>query len=203
MTAVLFHPGIILPARTLFFDPFDDLTGWTDADGGSGASTQATYDGEETLQLDSGGSTGGGNFARREYTVSGLPDKYVAEIRVYHQALGTLSGNDNFFLAVELAGVRLTALFGTDGLFINDGGSNNEIGSNIVPTGTWTDWRFEMAGATPASATVRILKDGVEQAAAADASHTGSWTAGKISLGQNGITTANRISNVDYLRITI
>jgi len=178
------------------------LGAWADGDNNA-TSTQETFGGEKTFKFFVA-SAGSGNLARRTISLGDVFNTQTSiEIKVYNDLIGVRGDIDYFRLQIRLS-TTLSFLvgFASDGLYVSDGPSWNEVGTNIVDQNAWSTWRFVINHAVEASATVDIYKDNVLQAQEVDCSETGSgWTAGDIELTQYGYTINNAISYVDYLKI--
>lgn len=180
------------------------ITPWTDNDNGTGAaSTQVIYDSRDCFKFDSG-SAASSNRAQRYIDLGTFDDKISAELRIYHDALGTRANMDCVIFSFTRVDAACYIAFASDGLFVYDGTDWNKVGTNIVSTGVWTDWKFEADFTILESATVDVYKNGVLQAAGVDCS----WVAsvfenfsGFVYLSAEGETTANRISYVDCVRV--
>lgn len=194
-------PQEVVSAGTLINEDCSVITDWADSDAGDGASTQATYDGQETMKLDSG--SGAGNDAERTRDFGTTGDKVIVETKLYHLALGTEGNTDYLNLRIRASDVILSARFCTDGLMIHDGSSYVEVGTDIVGTGAWNVWTFVLDFTTAATASVDIYKDAVLQEAGVDCSSLGTFTDGEILLTQKGETTSNRITYVDYVNVVL
>ena len=182
-------------------DPCTYIPGWTDLDLGTGASTPVTYDEKTTFKFDSGGTAGSGHYARRDRDVGTIGSTYAFSISLYHAALGTTGNNDPFFFIVYNGDISLSVRFATDGLFVFDGVSYNEVGSDLVSVDTWQTWTFEVDSSTPASATCTVYLDGVSQASGVDCSTVTAASDGLVQLQQKGNTTVNRITYVDFVKV--
>jgi len=174
----------------------DDLTGWTDNDAGSGASTQVEFYGRECFKFDSGDTPGGGVKAMRTKDAGTFSDSVTVSILAYHDNIGAQADTDYFALNVEESGVRLNAVFCSDGLFIYDGASLNEVGTDVVDEDEWVLWTFVCDFSTPATATCDVYKNGTLLEADVDCSDTGAYTDGEVNLIQFGVTTADQITYI-------
>lgn len=187
----------------IFDDDCSDISGWTDDDGGTGVSSQINFNGSSTFKFDSGSdNTGDNDYALRIRDIGSIPTNCIVEIKVYHDALGARADSDNSRFSVGRADVRLEVIFATDGLFIHDGTTWVEAGTNLVQTGIWQTWVFDCDFSTPASATCDIYLNGVLESSSVDCSRTGSFTDGIVWFQQYGYTTTFRTSYVDHLRIS-
>uniref|UniRef100_A0A6M3KEW3 Uncharacterized protein n=2 Tax=viral metagenome TaxID=1070528 RepID=A0A6M3KEW3_9ZZZZ len=175
------------------------ITDWTDNDTGDGASTQVTFDTKSCMKLDSG-TLGSANTANRLQDIGTFGDRVTVELSIYCDAVGTLAAVDTSRFEARRNDVRLSVQFASDGLYITDGVAWNEVGTNLVVQDTWQKWVFDCDFSTPASATCDVYLDGVLKASDVDCSSTGAFTNGEILFVQNGNTTANQITYIDYFK---
>jgi hypothetical protein len=181
---------------TYKYENCSDISDWNNQDSGNAASTQATFDSREVFKI-LGGATGGGNTAKIDLDLGTFGDDVTTTIRLYHEDLGTQADVDHFALEIDTLEWRMVIRFGTDGLFVYDGGTWNEIGTNIVDVDTWTTWTFQMDFDAE---TANIWKDGVSVATGVDVSYIGD-TDGMIDILQYSNTTANRLTYIDYIKV--
>jgi len=173
-----------------------DITDWTDNDS-NGASTQTTKDGENVFQF-TVAVAGAGRKAERYIDAGTIGTTYTIELRLFCDLIGTQANGDYFSLAVDNGAATLGVRWCTDGLFIYDGASWNEVGTNVVDSDVWTVWRF----AVTTGATVAVYKNGILLAAAADCSDATTATDGLVTIAQNGVTTANVLSCVSFVKLS-
>ena len=177
----------------LLNEEFTDMGSWTDGDAGNGVSS---IDPVGQLKLDCP-TAGEGTYAMRWQDIGTIPSEYTVEFKVYLDAMGASAVADGFTLNCERASVRLNMRLATDGFFIYDGGSWNEVGTNVVDGEVWTTWRVL---ADDVAHTCDVYKDGVLVASDVDFSQFGAFTNGRVWLyqfGENDITQAH----VDYVKI--
>lgn len=157
------------------------------------------------------------NMAAISQDLGSFPDTYTIQIKLYHDALGSVNFTDydNFEIDCFNADNAFRAEFRTDGLFIYDTGegsnNRNEVGTNLVKYGEnaeWQTWTFLITFTdTDSDATVDIYLD--------DSSHDNelvgnqipcAWeysygTIGEIKLEQNGETLDDRVAHVDFVKV--
>lgn len=202
--------GYNLTAWNLLDEDCSDISDWNDLDQNNGVSEvepagQFRMDGN--LQHD-------WNAAQRTRDIGSFPDIFTAEIKVYHDKLGlmgtiTQGGTDAFVLSLDRVDVRAFIGFASDGLFVYNGSSWNEVGTNLVKQGgsaEWQIWRFVIDTTTPASATVDIYltdstHENVKVGSAIDCSYTGTFTEGLVFVGQYSRITDNNLTHIDYIKI--
>jgi hypothetical protein len=174
-----------------------DITDWTDNDSAGAASTQATFQGRDTFSM-TVTAHGAGRKAERYIDAGTIGTTYTIELRLYCDLIGTQAAGDYFSLAVDNGAATLGVRWCTDGLFVYDGAAWNEVGTNIVDSDVWTVWRL----AVTTGATVAVYKNGFLMAAAQDCSDATTATDGLVTIAQNGVTTDNVISYVDFVKLS-
>lgn len=190
-----------MESNTTYLDEdMADISDWADDDTNNGVSSQVTFDLKSCMKLDAGAAVSG-TKARRTRDVGTFGNRVVVEFSIYCDAIGTYVAANFFRLLVDAPTVRLNALFGSDGLFINDGAVYNEVGTNLVVQDTWQEWIFDIDFTTPASAIVDIYLNNTLKASNVDCSCMGSFTNGKVWLTQQGTTTSYRLTYVDYIKV--
>jgi len=176
-----------------------DISDWNDLDNGTNAeSTQVTFDSKECFKLDSGDAAVG-NYAYRSVDVGSFGNNITYSFSVYHSALGAVGDVDYFTTVLRKHNCMLQAGFATDGLFVHDGAAWNEVGTDVVQTGVWQEWKFEVKFISPQICDVYL--DGVLVATDVDCSRTGGFQDGLTQLLQYGYASANRIAYIDWLKI--
>ena len=177
-----------------------DISDWVDDDAINGVS-EVSPAGQFRMDANTAAST---NKASRSRAISTATTMTV-EIKLYHDGIGTEANTDNFLLNVgrDAGGtdVFIRAVFASDGLFIHDGTSSNEVGTNLVSVGTWQTWRILLDFTTPASATCDVYLDDVLEAKDVDCSYTTTGLSDGVSITQLGWTTANRLTHIDWIKI--
>ena len=180
-----------------------NLTGWTDGDSGNGVSGQVTYDGKSCFKFDAViGAVG--TYAERFQdlgSIDGLGNQIVVTLLLYCNTLGTLAAPNKWQLYFQRSDWRFRASYASDGLFVYNGASDLEIGTNIVQTGAWQKWTFviDVSGGV-ASAIVTTYLNEVLIAAGTDCSYTIASTDGLTALNAFGWTIAT-LAHLDYLKI--
>jgi len=180
------------------FDDEDcsDISDWEDIDNGTGVSTQETFDSKSCFKFDSGSFTG---ISRRQKDMGTFEDRVTVEINLYASNIGTFAEADYFILNVGGESTELFVLFASDGLFISDGTTFNEVGTNLVTVGSWQHWSFDINFSTLGSETVDVYIDEVLQASNVDCSKSRTVASGVVKVGQYGSSTYNRVSYLDYI----
>jgi hypothetical protein len=173
------------------------ITDWTDADVGSGVSSQATFDGKSCMKLLTGAASGTTVAARQRDLGSFIGVTRVFSFSLYCSAIGAIADADYFtFLARD--GTHLIFLaFTTDGLFIVTDAGSVEIGTDIVQTGVWQEWTLVINFTT---FLMDVYLDQMLIASGVDCHNTGAGTDGMVLFCQYGHTTANRLSYVDWFK---
>ncbi|RLC80962.1 MAG: hypothetical protein DRJ03_20730, partial [Chloroflexi bacterium] len=174
------------------------ITDWIDGDSVNGVSSQVTFDSKSCMKLDSGAAAVG-TWGRRYRDEGTVPNRIVAEMSIYCDAIGTISNSDEAVFGVLKSSTRLDASFCSDGLFIrNSSGTWVEVGTNIVVQDTWQKWVFDI---NYTDGEVDIYLDDELISSGVDCDYSGTWTEGRVSFLQRGVTTGNRITYVDYVKI--
>ena len=152
-------------------------------------------------------NTGGDGVRRYDKSldigsIESLGDTVFITIDLYCDALGTNANQDDFVIRVDRSDLDITISFASDGLFVHDGTSYNEAGTNLVTQDVWQKWMFKCKNMnTPASAVLDVYLNDSLEASNVDCSKTGAVTDGYVKLSQYGYATANRISYLNYVTI--
>lgn len=180
----------------LFSDDCSNITPWTDGDTGDGVSSQATFDGESTFKFDNGTSP---NVARRTRALPSIPTKITITARVFNDLVGTIANNDFFHIGYTRAtNQTFLARFASDGLFIFDGTTNQEAGTDQVILDEWAVWQFVCDFI---AMTVDVYKNGAILATGLALRVQTTFTAGSMEIRQFGSATANQISYIDWITL--
>lgn len=176
------------------------LGDWTEENRGDGDVTQATFDSEETFKFQAG--TNVDNRARAYQDVGDVEiTRIVASIDVYHSAIGTLANADYFAFVLYRSDWSLFVSFASDGLWIAGTGTN-EVGTNLVTTGAWQEWTFDVdLSSGVANATCDVYLEQVLQASGFDCGNAAGGTNGNTYLQQNDDTTTNLLSYVNWVKV--
>jgi hypothetical protein len=174
-----------------------DLTGWSDGDSGNGVSSQVTFQGRSTFKFDAGATAAGTKAYRQRDTSVSWVTGNVITIRLYHETIGTLANQDYFMLTTEDDTDMMQIAFASDGLYIYDGASWNEVGTNLVEQDTWQEWTFIAAADWQ---TCAVYLDGDLISASEDCSYVYGGDDGYINIYQYGENTSNMITYVDMVK---
>ena len=174
-----------------------DISDWTEVKAGTGASSQATFDSESCMKLETG-AAGGGTYVQRRQDIGSYTDPTIVSFRLYLDNVGEYSNSDSFYASFDGGGgqYRCICQFGTDGLFIYDGASYNEVGTNIVVQDAWQEWTFDI---DETNGTVDVYLDGDLVQANVDCSLGGN-TDGRTIFEIDGTTAANMVAYVDWFK---
>jgi len=182
------------------------LTGWTANDTGEAVSDQTTFDSKSVFRFDTNTSADTGDGARRFRdvgSVEGLGNNIVVSLNTYFDKLGNRSDTDRFSLNIYRSDWIFQADFAADGLWIYNGSSWTEIGTNLVVEDIWQEWSFDidLSGGV-ASATCDVYLNSVLQSSGVDCNYIASGvTDGLIYLILTGYATDNLIGYIDWLKI--
>ena len=183
---------ILRSSASIDYEDMASITDWTDADYGAGESSQVTFDTKSCLKLDSGSV---GQYARRTQDVGTFATRTVFSMNTYCSAFGILTSLDVLAFQVFDGTTTLYVLFASDGLFVYDGTAYNEAGTNIVASGSWQEWTFDVDWTAK---TLDVYLGGVLQASDVDCSWDSGTASGTTFFTMLGSTTANRIAYVDW-----
>ncbi|MCK4384665.1 MAG: hypothetical protein KAW52_00235 [candidate division Zixibacteria bacterium] len=96
-----------------------DISDWTDADAGSGASTQATFDSKSTFKFLTTGSSG--DIARRRYDLAQIGADFTFETSIYFDDFGIVSDGDYFEIAIYNGRILFKFRVDAQGAYVYDG----------------------------------------------------------------------------------
>jgi len=181
---------------SVYSSEFTDISDWTDGDAGDGISSQVTFDGKSCLKLDSGSGSGNYSLRTKSFGTSVFGKIFSFSFNVYFEKLGTVTNNDNFRLEVNGKNCTIDAYFSLSGLYISNDSSFDLIDANIVVQGIWQEWTFTVNDFTN---TVDIYLDKklkYSNIAVRSLIHI----SGKTYLRQEGQTTANCITYINWLK---
>ena len=171
-----------------------DITDWSVAGAGTGASTQETFDSKSCMKLTSGGTAGG--YAGRYQDVGTFGTRTVFSLSVYCDAIGTIANYDFARFMAYNGTDRLNVVFTSEGLFVYNG-DWNEVGTDIVVQDTWQEWTFDVNWTAK---TADVYLNGVLQASGVDFTCADAMANGTTTFNQFGDTTINQISYIDWFK---
>lgn len=171
-----------------------DLSDWTDDDGGTGTSTQTTFDSKSCMKLDSGAAWG---YAGRYQDIGTFGARTVFSMNIYCDSVGTLAADDAFNLMASQTSKMLDVKFASDGLFVHDGSTYNEVGTNLVVQDTWQEWTFDVNWTAQ---TVDVYLDKVLKASGVDCSKSSGDPNGKTWFILHGYTTYSKVVYIDWFK---
>jgi len=149
--------------------------------------------------------TNTGAYAVRGKTVGsidGLGSRIVISLNVYHENLGLTTDYDSFYIAIDASGWRFGLDFGLDGLFLYNSESVIEIGTNLVDLNTWQEWTFDIdISAGIESAVCDVYLEDILKASNISCLTLGVRIDGDISITQQGYSTSDQITYLDWLKI--
>lgn len=188
-----------------------DISDWIDGDTGPTESTQVDNPlggGLSTFKFDTKGSAAGNDYAQRTKnigSIDSLGNRFVVSLRLYFAALGSLAGIDYLEVAVKRSDMWLRVRFATDGLFVFNGTTYPEIGTDIVKHGgsaEWQEWTFDVdVSAGVANAVCDVYLNNILEATDVDCSFEIVATDGLCLLILYGKGTDDRISYVDWFKV--
>lgn len=183
---------------TIRDDDCKSIALWTtDGDTGTGVSSDATFDNRSCFKMDSV-VAGAGNLASRTLDVGTYQtNPNVVSIKLYHDVLGTLANADYFELILQATNYRCSIRFCSDGLYVYDGASWNEVGVNLVTTDSWQEWTFSWT--QQEAGKVNVYLDGVLKSSEVDCSDSTIGTTGTTTMRQYG-TTVIGLTYIDWFK---
>lgn len=177
-----------------------DITDWADGDGGTGDSSQVTFDSKSCMKLDSGASSGGANYSQRSQTFGALPARTVHSFSIYFDAIGPYN-RQNYLTHFLDDGTGFFAIrFVTDGVYIQDDSYtwNKISGSDSwVVEDTWQEWTFDINWST---LTADIYLNKTLKVSGITLS-TNTVIEGLCRFTQDGSGDANRISYINWFKL--
>jgi len=171
-----------------------DITDWTDADTGTGASTQATFDSKSCMKLDTGNDIG---MAKRRQDIGTFGGKTAFMFSSYFENIGTMANGDYAAFAAFNGIIGVSVVFCSDGLYVYGGTTYNEVGTNIVVQDTWQKWAFVVNWTAQ---TVDIYKDDALVATNVDCGCASAIANGTVDIYQCGATITYCITYIDYFK---
>lgn len=174
-----------------------DISDWEDRDAINGESTQVTFDGKSCFKFDTNIASHG-NIASRLRDYLSLSNNYTLEIKLYLDAISDNHTNA-FDLAVRNGVMDLRMDFRSSGLFIYDGLTYNEVGTDLVVQDQWQTWRFEVTGGSADTATCDVYLNDELKASGVDCSQSSPYN--QIWLTLLGSDDNDRIAYIDYIKI--
>ena len=187
-----------------------DISDWSDDDTGEAVS-QVNPAGK--FELDTNTSADTNDRAYRSRDIGSLPDDFTLEIKLYHDALGTIEDDDIFIFQTYQADGGVIVYFTSDGIFRYDsdlgGNGLEEIGTDLVKcnaSAEWQTWRllFDKTATgvwsvdvylTDSTHTNELVGDGVQFKFVA------AGTDGLTRFQLRGYTTDDRITHIDWIKI--
>jgi hypothetical protein len=157
------------------------------------------------MKLDTGGTAGPTNYALRNDALLSptYGDRTIITTRIYCDTIGTLADSDYLQITFDNETTQLRIKLCSDGMFIYDGVTDNEVGTNIVVQDTWQTWTFDVNWVAQ---TVDVYLDvsqvrTLQGSANVDFSYAVASYNGYKSFWQKGNTTVSQISYVDFIAI--
>jgi len=176
---------------------FSGISDWTDSDTGSGVSSSVIFDGKNCLKLDTGGTTDSNANIIRDVGTFG--SRTVCSISTYLYTIGASGGSNDFQLHFYNGSTGCILYFTSSGLFTWDGASYVEFGTNVVVSGIWQEWTFDINW-TSETVTAYLNNDLIQ--AGVDCSYADATANGTVRIQQQSNTsTINQVSYVDFIKI--
>ena len=190
-------------------DDFIDLSAWTDADTQNSVSSATTFQGATVLSQDTN-TLVSGNYARLTKdvgTFSGGGDTTIS-FKTYMDNIGAISGGGQDCYGVNASDniILMAMRICTDGVFVFDGASYVEVGTNVNATcagssteDCWQRWTLYIDWVAE---TMDIDLDDVEVGSTVDISFTSSVMAdGEIWISTISADDNDLITYTDYISV--
>jgi hypothetical protein len=178
----------------IYNSDMSDITGWDDIDTLAGDSSQVTFDSKSCMKMFSGATVG---IASRREGVGTIGTRVVVSMNIYCDSIGTFDERFLFILGYNPS--RFGVLFQSDGLFIYDGASINELGTNLVVLDSWQEWTFDINFLTQK---VDVYLGGILQGANIDCCIDTGGGNGLTYFSQYGSNAIpNNLTYIDWLKV--
>ena len=173
-----------------------DITDWTDADSVSGDSSQVTFDGKSCMKLDTGATNN--SRADRVQDIGSFSGISIFSMSVFCAAVGLINSDQEMFFTASNGALTCVIAFASDGLFVFNGSSYDELGTNLVVQNAWQEWTFAVNWTAQ---TVDVYLNRELKATGFDCSYTTAPAAnGTVRFYINGYGAINRIAYVDWFK---
>jgi hypothetical protein len=178
----------------LLNEQFEDLTGWSTTESGSGVYTQTTYEGFEVHSVKVGTPTGGSDYAAGIQDIGSFSGRVVCSWRLYPVVLGTLAAAD--YVSLELYGAtdRLPIYLTTGGIYTNNSGQVLASSATANETCSGSEvgcWQKYMVDADFSAQTFDLWLDGVEIVTGQAFEDNSAVGSGNVRLVSRGETVTN------------
>lgn len=192
-----------MPAWDLLDEDFADISDWTDEDNGTAVS-EVSPAGQLHITTGATNSSDG----KRTRDVGSIPNTLTVELKLYCDTLnGAASTGDQAYLDIRQAGEVFIAYWATDGMFVYNGGSRVEAGTDLVKYGgsaEWQIWRL-LINFTTNKVDVYLTDSTHSRALVGnqlDWSLTGTYTDGVVYINlSTGTSTSGMEAHWDYIRM--
>lgn len=173
-----------------------DITDWADVDTGGGESSQVTFDGKSCMKLDTKTSATTWDSASRKQDIGSFGARTVFSFPTYFSAIG--EDNDDFIVRIWNGTIYLNISFRPSGLYIHNGSSMVEVGTDLVVQGVWQEWTFDVNWTAK---TVDVYLGKVLKASGVNCNAPNTDEAeGMVLFRQWGYITSNRITYIDWFK---
>jgi hypothetical protein len=174
------------------------ITDWSDQDNTNGVSSQVTFDSKSCMKLDAGAATSGTRAVRNK-DFGSFGASTVFSMSLYFDAIGTLSDNHYMQIGAYNGTYVLMVRFCSNNLYVvNSSDTATAIGTNPIVQDVWQEWTFKVTWG--ASGTVDIYLNGALFSAGVDCASASAVANGTFQFRQNGYTTSNQITYVDWVK---
>jgi hypothetical protein len=144
--------------ETLLAEDCAAITDWTDADAGSGATSQATYDSKSTMKFLNTGASG--DISSRYRTVAGIGPEYGVELSAYFDTLGAKAANDYFYLSIRNGRVHFQLIVDSNDVYVKNGSTWVSAGVKVYQD-KWVTLKFYVNSVEPGEEYCEVFMDGI------------------------------------------
>lgn len=173
---------------------------WTEQENGDGhVSWNQTVGGRSgCLDLLTGSSTGQLAGAYQDFSDAG-GSRRIVSLATYFENIGN-HNSDDFRLTHVYDGSnwQLRVSFGTDGLYIDDGGGYQQVSGVTVDEDAWHVWTFDI---DISAKTCDVYKDGIKEASGVDCSDGSALGDCYTMLYQYNVTQTSQRTHIDWLKV--
>ena len=177
------------------------ITDWTDGDKGVGNSYQV---GNYFCFL-TNASAANNDYAKRSKdsgSIEGLGNRVFISLSLQLTTIGTHANTDYFELLAYRSDWFLSARFASDGLFIRGATGYSEVGTNLVQTGVWQEWTFDIDfSAGLANANCDVYLNNVLKASGVSCNISAAGTDGESRFYLYGYSTDDLVGYLDWYKV--
>jgi hypothetical protein len=186
-------PQVLISNASIDDEDMADISDWTDTSSPGAETIQATFDNKSCMKLY---TTATANRQSNSYQdVGTFGTRTVVSLNLYCDKIG-INGSDQTLQFDLFNGTTdFQAMFASDGLFITDGVSFSEVGTNLVSLDTWQEWTFDIDWTAQ---TVDVYLNQVLKASDVDCSLASGVANGTVYFHLYGYTITEELVYVDW-----